>query len=304
MEDLARDQWVGDRVMVQCPICGSASDSTFMFLTGFRIARCSGCGFIFVNPRPSEDSLLTLYSNQRTNVSFKPDYEPLEYEYPVLSQVIRKVQDYVPAGDLLEVGCGRGDFLRIAQTRGFSVAGCDIFGEQKPAYKGIVFYDGPLKRAKLPEGCFDVVVIRNILEHFFDPNVELKEIRRILKPNGYLYLKVPNVVFEHGFRCKLVFGRKHNLEPPYHLNYFSPASLQAFLKNGQFQFVSWLLEQPTFYSKWTLNLKRQAGFRLIKALYFLSGGRMFPKITLSCIAQKNDRCSRSFGRHGEADCYL
>jgi SAM-dependent methyltransferase len=281
------EQFVKDTVTIPCPICKSTSDSPFMFLQGFGISRCSNCHFIFVNPRPTEECLLKLYSNKEINRAFKAHHEPVEYELPVLSKLIWNIQNVVPGGELLEVGCGRGDFLRVAQAHGFSVTGCDMFGEQQPVFEGISFREGPLTSAKFPDNAFDVVVMRNLLEHLFDPNVEINEIRRILKPNGYVFLKVPNVMFEHGFRCRLTFGREHNLDPPHHLNYFSPSSLKAFLRKSHLKFVSWYLEQPTFYSRRTLNLKRQVGYRIIQTLFFLSGGRMFPKIVLSCIAKKS-----------------
>jgi SAM-dependent methyltransferase len=108
--------------------------------------------------------------------------------------------------------------------------------------------------------------IRNVLEHLFDPNSEIREIRRILKSNGHLYLKVPNVEFEHGFNCRLVFGKEHAFEPPYHLNYFSPASLQAFLGKAGFSLRSWYLEQPTLTRRWPSKFIRQTGYRLIQAV--------------------------------------
>ncbi len=274
-----------ETVRVGCLVCGSASDSTFLSFRGFRIARCRNCGFIFVNPRPTEEGLLRLYANQQTNPFLKEHFEALEYELPVLVKIMRKIQQYLPAGELLEVGCGRGDFLRVAQMRGFSVTGCDIFGGRTPVADGIAFYDGTLKDAKLQDNFFDVVVVRNILEHLFDPNVEIEEIKRILKPNGYLYIKVPNVEFEHGLRCRLMYRRKYHFDPPYHLNYFSPASLQRFLKKARFNFLTWCIEEPTRHSKWTKHLLRQTGHRFIQTSYFLSGGKIFPKPLLACLVK-------------------
>jgi SAM-dependent methyltransferase len=204
----------------------------------------------------------------------------------VLLKIIRKIQNYVQTGELLEVGCGRGDFLKVAQMNGFSAIGCDIFGGQMPSSEGISFYDGTLKDAKFPDGHFNVVVVRNILEHLFNPNVEINEIRRILKINGYLYLKVPNVTFEYGLKCQLFFGKKHSFDPPYHLNYFSKTSLKKFLQNAKIEFLCWYLEQPTLGSKWTSNLLRQIGYRLFQTISFLSREKISPGPLLSCIAQK------------------
>jgi cell division protease FtsH len=99
-------------------------------------------------------------------------------------------------------------------------------------------------------------------------------------------LKVPNADFEYGYRCRLVFGKEHAFEPPYHLNHFNPTSLKQFLNNANFQLNSWQLEQPTRSSKPISNLVRQAGFKIIQASYHLTFGRFFPKMVLLFIAQK------------------
>jgi SAM-dependent methyltransferase len=282
-----------DTIWIRCLLCGSASDSAFLFFRDFRIARCSNCGFLFVNPRPTEEGLLRLYSNQQTNPFLEEQFEAFEYELPVLTKILRKIQKYVPAGELLEVGCGRGDFVRVARMQGFSVTGCDIFGGRKPVGDDITFFDGALRDAKFHDESFDVVVVRNILEHLFDPNIEINEIKRILKPHGYLYLKVPNVAFEHGLRCRLMYQRKYHFDPPYHLNYFSPTSLHRFLTRARFDFLTWCIEEPTIHPKWTKHLLRQTGHRVIQITHFLSGGKIFPKPVLACIAKNMIETQRS-----------
>ena len=274
-----------ETVSAQCPICDSASDATFRIVRGFRIAQCTTCRFVFVNPRPALDNLVALYAGAKTNPFFSEAFESTASELPTLKSVLRKIRRYVPAGELLEVGCGRGDFLMLARTAGFSVTGCDFFGAHKRP-EGIASFDGTLAQAQLSSNSFDIVVIRNVLEHVFDPNVELNEIRRILKSGAYVYVKVPNVAFEHGLGCRLVFGREHDFDPPFHLNHFSSASLMALLQRAGFQFVSWSLERPTLYPLGVKHLVRQSGYRLIETAFFLTHGRAFPKIVLSCVARK------------------
>jgi hypothetical protein len=99
-----------------------------MLFKGYRIARCLNCDFSFLNPRPAEDRLVGVYANHRQNPYFSEGYEPVEYEPPVLSKIVRQIETYAPKGHLLEIGCGHGDFLKLAQTRGFSVTGCGMGG--------------------------------------------------------------------------------------------------------------------------------------------------------------------------------
>jgi SAM-dependent methyltransferase len=240
---------------------------------------------VFVNPRPALDNLVALYAGEKTNPFFAEAFENTASELPALKSVLRKIRRYVPAGQLLEVGCGRGDFLMLARSAGFSVTGCDFFGAHKRP-ESIASFDGTLAQAQLSGNSFDVVVIRNVLEHVFDPNVELNEIRRILKSGAYLYVKVPNVAFEHGLGCRLVFGREHDFDPPFHLNHFSSASLMALLQKAGFEFISWSLERPTRYSLGVKHFVRQSGYGLIQSAFFLTRGKAFPKIVLSCVARK------------------
>lgn len=276
-----------DTITTRCFVCGSASTSSLISVNGYRVARCQGCGFVFVNPRPTPQSVARLYSEPGQNPYAREGHEPLEYESPTLFRIIREIQRYARGGKLLEVGCGRGDLLRLAQGRGFSVTGCDFFGGQKPQLTGAVFCDGALSEVDLPDDTFDVAVSRNTLEHVFDPRRELEEIRRVLKPGGYLYLKVPNVQFEYGPGCRLLFQREHVLEPPFHLSHFSPRSLRHVLGETGFDFIGWRVEQPTLRPQWKANLKRQAGYHVIRTMRFLSGGTLFPKVVLACFARKS-----------------
>jgi SAM-dependent methyltransferase len=274
-----------ETVSVPCPLCGSVSDSPFATVNGYRIARCARCSFLFVNPRPTEKSLGVLYSS-RKNPYHSESFEPLARESGVLSQVIRRIHAYSAGGDLLEVGCGRGDLLRVARTAGFSVTGCDFFGGRKPDEAGIAFFDGDLRQARFPDASFDVVINRNLLEHTFDPGVEMQEIRRVLKPRGHLYLKVPNVRFDHGWRCRLLFGARHLLEPPYHLNYFDPSSLKRLLTRSGMDFLTWWIERPSGEKRWSANVPREVFYRLAQACYLVSAGSVFPQVVLTCSARK------------------
>jgi SAM-dependent methyltransferase len=271
---------------VNCRVCGSARDSTFTVFNEFRIAQCKECGFVFVNPRPKEEELARLYGSQEHNKYAGEAYEPFEYERPVLDKILRYVRRYVPSGQLFEVGCGRGDLLKMALEEGYSVQGCDLFGDRRPKIPSITFHDGSLESVNLPSNSVDLVVIRNTLEHLFDPKKELAEIHRVLRSGAYIYLKVPNFHFEHGIGCKLVCGKENAFEAPYHLNHFTPTSLKRLLDTSNFKLIGWYVEQPSLRSEWKANLLRQGGYRISRGLQWVTRGVTFPKILLSCVAQK------------------
>jgi SAM-dependent methyltransferase len=268
----------------RCAVCGSAKDDLFMEVRGYRVARCRDCGFLFVNPRPTEAALAVLYSG--ANPYHGEAFEPSEGERPVVARIARDLRRRASGTRLLEVGCGRGDFLRAAAAAGFEVSGCDYFGPDRPAIAGAALHDGPLRGVRLPAASFDVVVSRNTLEHLFDPRAEVEEMVRLLKPGGLLYVKVPSVTYEHGWLSRLIFREPHKLEPPYHLNYFDARTLRRFLESAGLTVSGWALERPSREKSWKANLAREAYYRTALVLATLTSGRLFPSIILACAATK------------------
>jgi SAM-dependent methyltransferase len=96
-------------------------------------------------------------------------------------------------GNFLDIGCGIGCALSRAQKLGFSVVGIEPnlrrveeFSDQRQSIlRGVSEYL-PFKDAK-----FDTIFSSHSLEHFKDRNVGLKEILRVLKPNGIIIIIVP-----------------------------------------------------------------------------------------------------------------
>ena len=78
---------------------------------------------------------------------------------------------------------------------------------------------GMLKDAHFENSFFDVIRLSNVVEHLANPKETFREIHRILKPNGIIYLTVPNTRI-------LVFWLFHEnwyaLDAPRHVISYSP----------------------------------------------------------------------------------
>jgi ubiquinone/menaquinone biosynthesis C-methylase UbiE len=98
-------------------------------------------------------------------------------------------------GNILDVGCGVGDFLNFKNN----VIGVDI-NEDCVNYclkKGYNAYLMNIDKLPFPDNSFNTIVLDNVLEHIEDPANILKEIKRVLIPNGLLLIGVP---CEKGFK--------------------------------------------------------------------------------------------------------
>ena len=98
-----------------------------------------------------------------------------------------------------------------------------------------------LRNCRFPDDYFDVIVLNHVLEHFLSPLEEMEEIHRILKPNGIIYLAVPNSkTLQFTYTCE----NWYHLDIPRHLYHFSPDTLRRFLELKKFKLVS--LNYPLF----------------------------------------------------------
>lgn len=133
----------------------------------------------------------------------------------------------LPPGKLFDIGCGDGRFLHRMQSRGWSVAGVDPDADAVETARsryGLSAHQGELPELKLDRDTFDAVTMNHVLEHVSEPVGLLKETHRILKPGGRLVVVTPNTK-SMGHRC---FGSCWvNLDPPRHLQLFTPNALQS-----------------------------------------------------------------------------
>jgi SAM-dependent methyltransferase len=128
------------------------------------------------------------------------------------------------AGRFLDVGCGSGESLELAQSAGWSAEGVD-FDPQAVAIarqRGLAVHCGQLSERGLADGSFDLVLMSHVIEHVHDPLALLSECRRVLRPGGTIVLLTPNSAgwghLRFGSACV-------DLDPPRHLHIFNPRTL-------------------------------------------------------------------------------
>ena len=94
-------------------------------------------------------------------------------------------------GKLLDIGAGTGDFLLTAKENGWSTIGIEPSEKAKATAvkKGVAFSS---TTEELESHTFDVITMWHVLEHV--PNLEnqIKELKRLVKPNGTIIIAVPN----------------------------------------------------------------------------------------------------------------
>ena len=94
-------------------------------------------------------------------------------------------------GKLLDIGAGTGDFLLTAKNNGWSTIGLEPSEKAKAIaiQKGIEFV---AETQELESHSFDVITMWHVLEHVPNLDNQIKELKRLIKPNGTIIIAVPN----------------------------------------------------------------------------------------------------------------
>lgn len=150
-------------------------------------------------------------------------------------------------GSLLDIGAGTGDFLVTAKANGWQITGVEPNENAKKlaVSKGISFENDI---ESIENQKFDVITMWHVLEHV--PNVEhqIKELKRLLKPNGTIIIAVPNFKsFDAGYYGE--FWAAYDV--PRHLWHFSKTSIEKLFGNENMKLVKIL---PMIFDSFYVSL--------------------------------------------------
>jgi SAM-dependent methyltransferase len=135
---------------------------------------------------------------------------------------------YRSGGDVLDCGCGSGDFLVALQTHaGWRVRGLEPYApdvaERARQQYGITVDEVSLDHAPYADGSFDVVTLWEVFEHLPQPVEALRRIHALLRPGGLLVLSLPN---RTSFLARIFGASWVGLDIPRHFSVFSPAHIR------------------------------------------------------------------------------
>jgi 2-polyprenyl-3-methyl-5-hydroxy-6-metoxy-1,4-benzoquinol methylase len=216
--------------MEACSLCNGRDWETIEEVGSTRVVRCS-CGLVFVTPPPARSMLEQAYGE----AYYRPWEDQVSQREWMWARRMRRVEALAESSaGLLDVGCGTGVFLQVAQARGWNVTGTEIspYAVRTAKARGLSVIQGELWEAGLPGDAFNVATCWHVIEHVLDPKRLLAETHRILKPGGWLVLATPNLndrIFRAAYR--VARRRRPRLYEPdereIHLFHFTARTLAA-----------------------------------------------------------------------------
>ena len=236
-----------------CIVCGSTDTGRSIF-GGYRFLgqnyyrlRCAHCGFIFVDPIPTEATFTAMYDD-----SYFADYygggAGVGYEHSADAALVRadailsRIKRHVPSGSLLDIGCAGGYFLAAAEKRGFRGLGIELnpqMAEHARGTFGLEVLNGSFESTAIESSGrqFDVIYMGDSLEHLPEPKTALARVSKVLAPGGVFVLNGPitlnRSLFMAVLRLKLLFGKGRSEwyvdGPPHHLWEWDARTMRRFL---------------------------------------------------------------------------
>jgi len=187
-----------------------------------------------------------------------PDYLDVTYSdkrapkggYPLqLAEYLEK-KYFRPPGKLLDVGCGRGDFLEAFDQLGYTTYGLDKY-VLSDNWENVAEID--LEKDVFPheDELIEYIFSKSVVEHLQDPTVLLGEAYRVLEYGGRIVIMTPS--WEHTY--KSAFYVDHT-----HVTPFTPISLQGVLEIAGFQDVTvdYFYQLPFVWKTPALKILAQA----------------------------------------------
>lgn len=203
------------------------------------VVRCQTCGQLRTFPEPVAGSEPEIFYGgaEKYSVSQTKDVGRTEIWACFSSGILRDIERLAPArGRLLEIGCNTGDLLIAARDRGWDSEGLEvnISAARNVASMGFVVYGCKVEELVV-ERLYQCIVVNQVLEHVALPHQFLEAIKRLLTPDGVLFIGVP--CFASPIPILLKRAEWYALVPEEHVWQFGSRSLERLLRQHGFSTV-------------------------------------------------------------------
>tara|TARA_R110002049_G_scaffold51245_5_gene145087 strand:- start:4350 stop:5210 length:861 start_codon:yes stop_codon:yes gene_type:complete len=208
----------------------------------FELIQNSEFGFMETSPLPDSDKLSDYYKSEDYISHTDSKRNLFEKAYHLVRSIslkkkLKLINSFSKSSkNLLDVGCGTGDFLQTAQNNSWEVIGIEP-NEKAQAIANKKTNNSVFEVEKLltfDEHSFDVITLWHVLEHL--PNLEnqIAIFKELLKPDGTLIIAVPNY---KSYDAKHYAEFWAAFDVPRHLWHFNKESVSKLAANFQMEVI-------------------------------------------------------------------
>lgn len=248
----------------KCPICSSLNIVEVFWVKDFAVSgekfqiwECCNCGLRFTQDVPDELSILPYYLSD-SYISHSETKQGLinKLYHParilMLHQKLKKITltTGLKSGKILDIGSGTGTFLHFLREKGWEVTGIEPDpGARKLArdlyHLELLNFDNIFK---MPDQNFQLITLWHVLEHVHSLHALVSQIKRLLLPEGFLFIAVPNYHSKDATKYQEYWAA---YDVPRHLYHFDQTSMESLMiPHGFIPYKKFSLTMDPFYICW------------------------------------------------------
>ncbi|TJY34787.1 class I SAM-dependent methyltransferase [Pontimicrobium aquaticum] len=230
----------------------------------FQLALNKKYGFLETQPQPEEDKLFEYYKTEDYISHTDSKRNLFEKAYHLVRSIslkrkLKLINSFnSKEKNLLDIGCGTGDFLKKAQENGWTVSGIEPNESARKIAKtktnNVVFNVEHLEKFK-PKS-FDVITLWHVLEHLPNLEEQISILKNLLNEKGTLIIAVPN---HHSFDAKHYKSFWAAYDVPRHLWHFNQKSIASLFESENMTVVKILPMKFDAYYVSLLSEKYKTG---------------------------------------------
>ncbi len=260
-----------DLKLEKCPLCGNSSTESNLEVKDYLVSgkayileKCSSCAFLFTNPRPPETEAAKYYDSNEYVSHTNQGYGLKNIIYRAARNfMLHKKQTWLQQftktkGNVLDYGCGTGNFVSFMQKNGWSSWGMEPNANARASIpaeiSGRVFQD----LEQLPVASFDFITLWHVFEHVYHIDETLDQLVKRLVNSGYLLIAMPN----HASRDAQYYRQYWaGYDVPRHLSHFTPDTMKILVKKHRLQMVQTIpLKLDAYYISMLSETYRAGSF--------------------------------------------
>ncbi|MBK8786847.1 MAG: class I SAM-dependent methyltransferase [Chitinophagaceae bacterium] len=269
-----------------CPICNSnniqqqlsAKDYT-VSQNIFSIWHCNACTARFTQDVPDQDAIGAYYASE----NYISHSDTKKGIINSLYHMVRKRtlgakrrlvinETGITKGTILDIGCGTGAFLNTMKEADWKITGLepDRVARAKAAELYNIQPQEPAKLFELVPASFNTITMWHVLEHVHELHAYIKQIEKLLAPDGKAFIAVPNYTSKD---ADMYAAHWAAYDVPRHLYHFSPQSMEKLLSQHGLKLTAFKpMWFDSFYVSMLSEQYKNGKGNIIKAVFngFLS----------------------------------
>lgn len=187
---------------ISCPYCNDSKSLPWAKDNGFTAVKCSGCGLVYVNPRPIislirqsiQTGVHSDVEHGRTVINRHVRAKVALYK-KIFASMFKDVWDNSKEISWLDVGAGYGEVIEALSALASKSSKIEGIEPMKPKTEHARARGLNIREAYLSEikEEYDFISLVNVFSHIPDFHAFLEDVKKILKNNGEIFIETGNI---------------------------------------------------------------------------------------------------------------